>query len=116
MLHAIDCAALAGLENQPERWFDLRWNEGRHPANNTVTFEITIANDAGVLGRICTLIGEQRANISDLRFLDRKPDYFRLLVEVDLRDVAHLHAVQTVLEADDDVASITRHRDLERAP
>ena len=116
MLHAIDCPALAAMEDQPERWVDLRWNEGNHPAVNTVGFELTISNDAGVLGRICTLIGEQRANISDLNFLDRKPDFYRLLIEVDLRDVEHLHTVQTALEADSDVASIARHRDLERQP
>jgi GTP pyrophosphokinase/guanosine-3',5'-bis(diphosphate) 3'-pyrophosphohydrolase len=116
MLHAIDCPALAAFEDQPDRWVDLHWIEGNHPAVNTVTFDMTIRNDAGVLGRICTLIGEQQANISDLTFVDRKPDFYRLLIEVDLRDVAHLHAVQTALEADTDVASIERHRDLDRQP
>ena len=116
MLHAIDCPSLVDMEGQPERWVDLRWHEGRHPAKNTVGFLVTISNDAGVLGRICTLIGEQRANISDMQFLDRKPDFYRLLIEVDLRDVEHLHAVQTVLEADVDVASIERNRDLSRKP
>ena len=74
------------------------------------------SNDAGVLGRICTLIGEQKANISDLRFTARKPDYYRLIVDVDLRDVEHLHMVMTALEAETDVAQIARHRDLSRKP
>jgi hypothetical protein len=52
------------------------------------------------------LIGEQKANISDLRFTDRKPDFYRLLVDVDLRDVEHLHMVMTALEAETDVAQI----------
>jgi GTP pyrophosphokinase/guanosine-3',5'-bis(diphosphate) 3'-pyrophosphohydrolase len=83
---------------------------------NAVSLDLTIANDAGVLGRICTLIGEQRANISNLQFLDRKPDFYRLIVDVDLRDVEHLHAVMLALEADSDVAAIARHRDLNRKP
>ena len=111
VVHAIDCAALADYEEQPERWIDLRWQEGNHPAVNTVSFDATIANDSGVLGRICTLIGEQNANISDLKFIDRKPDYFRLLIQVDLRDAEHLHRVQTALEAESNVSSISRHRD-----
>ncbi|MBQ2261741.1 MAG: bifunctional (p)ppGpp synthetase/guanosine-3',5'-bis(diphosphate) 3'-pyrophosphohydrolase [Loktanella sp.] len=110
-IHAIDCAALADYEDQPERWIDLQWQEGTHAAVNTVTFDATIANDTGVLGRICTLIGEQNANISDLRFIDRKPDYFRLLIDVDLRDAEHLHRVMTALEAESNVSSIARHRD-----
>ena len=114
--HAIDCPALAEYEEQPERWVDLRWQAGRHAAIHTVRLELTIANDAGVLGRICTLIGEQKANISDLHFLDRKPDFYKLVLDVDLRDLEHLHMVMTALEAETDVAQIARCRDLSRKP
>jgi (p)ppGpp synthase/HD superfamily hydrolase len=81
-----------------------------------VPIGLTIVNDAGVLGRICSLIGEQKANISDLHFLDKKPDFYRLIVEVDLRDTEHLHAVMLALEADSDVASLARHRDPTQKP
>ena len=116
VVHAIDCPALEEFEDQPERWVDLHWDAGRHPAIHTVSLEVTISNNSGVLGRICTLIGEQKANISNLHFIDRKPDYYRLIVEVDLRDVEHLHAVMTAMEAESDVATIERHRDLSRKP
>ncbi len=114
--HAIDCPALEEFEDQTDRWVDLHWKSGRHPPNNTVSLELTISNDAGVLGRICTLIGEQKANISDLTFVDRKPDFYRLIVDADLRDVEHLHMVMTALEAETDVAQVARHRDLTRKP
>jgi GTP pyrophosphokinase/guanosine-3',5'-bis(diphosphate) 3'-pyrophosphohydrolase len=116
IIHAIDCPALAEFEEQPARWVDLHWHAGRHAAVHTVSLELTISNDAGVLGRLCTLIGEQKANISDLRFTDRKPDFYRLIIDVDLRDVEHLHMVMTALEAETDVAQIARHRDLSRKP
>jgi GTP pyrophosphokinase/guanosine-3',5'-bis(diphosphate) 3'-pyrophosphohydrolase len=116
VVHAIDCPALEEFEEQTQRWVDLRWHSGRHAPVYTVALDLTISNDAGVLGRICTLIGEQKANISDLRFTDRKPDFYRLIIDVDLRDVEHLHMVMTALEADTDVAQISRHRDLTRRP
>jgi len=111
VVHAIDCEALVDFEEQPDRWVDLHWQDGKHPAKNTVTIELTISNDAGVLGRICTLIGEQNANISNLTFVDRKPDFYRLLVDVDLRDVEQLHRVQTALDAESNVSAISRRRD-----
>jgi len=77
---------------------------------------LTIGNSFGVLGRICTLIGEQKANISDLHFVDRKPDYFQVLVDVEVRDAEHLHGVMTAIEADSDVAEMERFRDLSRKP
>ena len=116
LIHAIDCDALAELDEDSERWVDLHWQEGRHPPVHNVSLDLTIANDSGVLGRICTLIGEQRANISDLVFIDRKPDFYRLIIDVELRDTGHLHAVMLALEADSDVASLSRHRDPDRKP
>ncbi len=115
VVHAIDCEVLAEYEDQPDRWIDLHWAEGNHRAINDVTLDIAISNDAGVLGRICTLIGEQNANISDLKFIDRKPDYYRLLIDVDLSEAAHLHRVMTALDAESAVSSITRYRDPARA-
>ncbi|MGR3271986.1 bifunctional (p)ppGpp synthetase/guanosine-3',5'-bis(diphosphate) 3'-pyrophosphohydrolase [Thalassococcus profundi] len=111
IVHTIDCAALAEAEEQPGRWIDLHWASGNHPAGYAVTLDLTIGNDAGVLGRICTLIGEQKANISNLQFVDRKPDFFRLLLDVELRDVEHLHSLMSALDAESDVASIERRRD-----
>ncbi|NNE52351.1 MAG: bifunctional (p)ppGpp synthetase/guanosine-3',5'-bis(diphosphate) 3'-pyrophosphohydrolase [Sulfitobacter sp.] len=110
-VHAIDCARLSEYEDQPDRWLDLRWHEGNHPAVYDATLDLTIGNGAGVLGRICTLIGEASANISDLEFLERKPDFYRVLIYVALRDVAHLHSLMSTLEADSDVAAISRYRD-----
>jgi len=116
MIHSIDCDVLADLDEDSSRWVDLHWHSGQHPAIHTVSFDLTIVNDAGVLGRICSLIGEQKANISDLVFLDRKPDFYRLIADVDLRDIEHMHAIMLVLEADSDVATVHRHRDIARKP
>ncbi len=115
IVHAIDCEALSMFEDQPQRWLDLHWQPGKHQAIYAVTLELTIGNDAGVLGRICTLIGEHKANISDLEFVDRKPDFYRLYLSIDLRDAEHLHSVMLALEAESDVAVIERYRNPERA-
>ncbi len=110
-VHAIDCERLSHYEDYPERWLDLRWHEGSHPAVYGAVIDLTVGNGAGVLGRICTLIGEASANISDLEFLERKPDFYRLLIYVELRDVVHLHSLMLTLEAEDNVAEISRYRD-----
>ncbi|WP_062560857.1 RelA/SpoT family protein [Paracoccus aminovorans] len=111
VIHAIDCPVLAEFEDSPDRWVDLHWREGQHPAAYSTMLSLTIRHDAGVLGRICTLIGAQGANISDLEFIDRKPDFYRLRVEVELRGREHLHALLTALEAESDVAQVSRIRD-----
>ena len=110
VVHAIECEVLADYVSESKRWVDLHWHSGQHAAVNMVSLDLTISNDAGVLGRICTIIGEQKANISDLNFIDRKPDFYRLVVDVELSDAPHLHRVMTALEAESDVAEISRLR------
>ena len=110
MVHAIDCAALVNYEDEPDRWIDLRWAEGSARPEHPARIEVTMANDAGVLGRICTLIGEQRANITDLAFTDRKPDFYRTLIDIEVRDMEHLTHVLTAIDADSDVATVGRNR------
>ena len=60
VVHAIDCEVLSDLQDQSDRWIDLQWHSGRHRPVHGVSLDITIIDHAGVLGRICTLIGEQR--------------------------------------------------------
>ncbi|MCA0918846.1 RelA/SpoT family protein [Pseudooceanicola nanhaiensis] len=110
VVHAIDCESLAAYEDQPDRWIDLHWHDGKHQAIYPVTLEITLRNDAGVLGRICTLIGEQKANISDMTFRDTKPDFHKVEIDLELRDAEHLHTITSALAAENDVAAIERRR------
>jgi GTP pyrophosphokinase/guanosine-3',5'-bis(diphosphate) 3'-pyrophosphohydrolase len=110
MVHAIDCQALIAFEDEPDRWLDLRWAEGRSRPDHGVRIEVTLANDAGVLGRICTLVGEQRANITDIIFTERKPDFYRMVVDIEVRDMEHLTHVLTAIDADSDVAQVRRFR------
>ena len=115
VVHTIDCEALVAFEEQPDRWLDLHWQEGTHPAIYDVAIDVTIGNDAGVLGHVCTLIGELKANISNLTIFDRKPDFYRMLVDVEMRDAEHLHSLISALEAESDVAAVERHRDVTQA-
>jgi len=111
VVHTADCDRLGEFEDQMERWVDVHWHSGTHPAVYSTTLELTIGNDAGVLGRICTLIGEKKANISNLEFVDRKPDFYRLMINVELRDVEQLHSLILTLEAESDVAAVARYRE-----
>ncbi|MEM7438772.1 MAG: bifunctional (p)ppGpp synthetase/guanosine-3',5'-bis(diphosphate) 3'-pyrophosphohydrolase [Pseudomonadota bacterium] len=108
IVHSIDCLRLVDFEAEPERWIDLHWLAGKRSADKNATIEVTIAHGPGVLGRICTLIGEQKANISDLEFIDRKPDFYRMEIDIEVRDVEHLLHVLTAVEADSDVAQVMR--------
>ena len=111
LIHAIDCKNLEKFEGNDRRWVDLRWTPDSRLACNEAMIEVTMVNDAGVLGRICTLIGEHRSNIVNIKFTARKPDYYRIRLDIMVRDIEHLTNVETALNADSDVAEVVRFRD-----
>ncbi len=110
MIHAIDCATLGAFEDTPDRWIDLRWADGHSNATHETRIEIALANDSGTLGRICTLLGEHRANITNIVFTDRKPDFYRIVIDAEVRDMEHLTHILTAIDADSDVAQVRRYR------
>ena len=107
-VHSIDCPTLVSFEDNMDLWLDLHWHAGKHPSIYPITLELTISNDAGVLGRVCTIVGDLGANISDMEFLDRKLDFFKLILTIDLRDVEHLHAIISRLDGEHAVATVSR--------
>ncbi|QHQ37074.1 RelA/SpoT family protein [Algicella marina] len=109
-VHAIDCRSLAELEEKADEWLDLAWTEEASRMPHLACIEVTLSNDAGSLGKVCTLIGEQHANISDIVFTDRKPDFYKMVLDLEVRDLAHLHNVQTALAADSAVTQVMRFR------
>ena len=56
------------------------------------------------------MIGEQGANISDLKFVTRKPDFYKTVFELTVRDLKHLHNIITSIQVDMDVSEATRRR------
>ena len=111
LIHAIDCPILEKFEGNERRWMDLAWTSDSSLACNETKIEVAMANDAGVLGRICTLIGEHNSNIVNIEFTARKPDFYRIRLDIMVRDIEHLTNVETALNADSDVADVVRFRD-----
>ncbi|MEM7545975.1 MAG: bifunctional (p)ppGpp synthetase/guanosine-3',5'-bis(diphosphate) 3'-pyrophosphohydrolase [Pseudomonadota bacterium] len=109
--HCIDCAGLIAEEEYPERWLDLKWDEdAAQIGGRTTSLDVTLANQAGVLGTFATLIGDHRANIENITTLARMTDFWRLRISLTVRDVKHLSAILTALEAQVIVTDVHRTR------
>jgi (p)ppGpp synthase/HD superfamily hydrolase len=67
-----------------------------------------LANQPGSLGGVCTLIGEQRANIDNLSITTRKPDFFQMSMDLEIRDTKHLGDILSALRAQSFVNQVER--------
>ncbi|MEM9043937.1 MAG: bifunctional (p)ppGpp synthetase/guanosine-3',5'-bis(diphosphate) 3'-pyrophosphohydrolase [Pseudomonadota bacterium] len=109
VIHAISCPLLAEFEDDLERWHDLTWDpEANRTSSNVARIVLTLANQPGALGAVCTLVGEAQANIDNIVITNRKPDFFAMAIELEVRDVKHLSDIITSLRAQDFVNMVER--------
>ena len=109
VVHAIACELLADFEDELERWHDLTWDPeaNKHPVN-LAKISLTLANQPGALGLVCSLVGEAAANIDNVGVTLRKPDFFVMEMDLEVRDVKHLGDILASLRAQDYVNHVER--------
>ena len=70
-----------------------------------------LANTPGSLSTLATVIARNNGNISNLKIVDRNPDFFDMHVDVEVRDLGHLTHIIAALRIDPAIASVERLRD-----
>jgi GTP pyrophosphokinase/guanosine-3',5'-bis(diphosphate) 3'-pyrophosphohydrolase len=108
-VHTIDCETLAQYEDREELWRDLQWTpEAERNAIARARLRATIRNAPGVLGQVCTVIGEAGGNIVNLRMHHRQKDFFDVDIDVDVNDAKHLTHIAAALRANPSVETVDR--------
>jgi GTP pyrophosphokinase/guanosine-3',5'-bis(diphosphate) 3'-pyrophosphohydrolase len=111
-VHTIDCERLAAFEDQEEVWRDLQWTpEAERNSIARAKLIATIRNSPGVLGQVCTIIGEAGGNIVQLRMHQRQADFFDVDIDVDVNDARHLTHIAAALRANPSVETVERRKD-----
>ena len=109
VVHASFCSILAAHEDNLDRWVDLGWHgDAAKSASNLVRVGVTLANQPGALGSVCTLVGELHANIDHLGISERNPDFFKLTIDLEVRDTKHLGDILGALKAQSYVSHVER--------
>jgi guanosine-3',5'-bis(diphosphate) 3'-pyrophosphohydrolase len=115
-IHGRDCQTLAGFAATPERFIDVDWNyevlhksgaSGKTPSH-TARIAIVTGNDQSALAVVTNAIAKQDGAISNLKIVNRQPDFMETLVDVDVRDIAHLAKVLAGLRGANGIQSVER--------
>ncbi|WP_066665000.1 MULTISPECIES: RelA/SpoT family protein [unclassified Sphingomonas] len=103
-IHQISCATLDAVEDQD--WVDIGW--GDKAEGGTARIAVTLKNEPGALGAVATLLGQHKANILNIRFDTRDTTFHTNMIDVEVRDAAHLMKLIAALRAADAVSSAER--------
>jgi GTP pyrophosphokinase/guanosine-3',5'-bis(diphosphate) 3'-pyrophosphohydrolase len=108
-VHTIDCPRLAEFEDQEALWRDLHWTpEAERATIARARITATIRDAPGVLGIVCTAIGEAGGNIVNLRMHHRQLDFFDVDIDMDVRDARHVTLISAALRACPSVEEVER--------
>jgi GTP pyrophosphokinase len=109
-VHTIDCEALEGFGDMPERWLDIAWDIDADGQPHNARIKVVIANEPGSLGVLSTVVGRDGGNISNLKITDRSSDFFELLLDIEVADVKQLTNIVAALRATSVINSVERAR------
>jgi GTP diphosphokinase / guanosine-3',5'-bis(diphosphate) 3'-diphosphatase len=100
-IHGRECQTLTAFAATPERYIDIDWNYeavGKTGAagksvNHTARISAIAANEQSALADLANAIAKQEGSVINLKIVNRQQDFMEILIDVDVRDIAHLSKV-----------------------
>jgi GTP pyrophosphokinase len=112
VVHTIDCAELDKAQNMDD-WLDVGWGSGASESQSVARIQVRVKNEPGSMAAVMTAIATNGGNIFNFKMTGRNPLFFEFLVDVEVRDVAHLQNILGALRVSDAVESVDRVREAE---
>jgi len=108
-IYPIQSQALREFEDQPDRWLDVRWDDGEdRPQRFPARVAVQSVNEPGTLAQIAQVIAEHDGNIDNVRMTRNSPDFTEMLIDLEVYDLKHLNGIIAQLRAKSVVANAER--------
>ena len=110
-IHTADCHNLKPfMESKIDRLLPLSWdtNMDENDINYVARIRVMIQNKPGILGSLCNIIGQSKANINNLKITERHNDFYAIVVDVDVKDQNHLQSILASLRSQSSIHDVTR--------
>jgi GTP pyrophosphokinase len=110
-IHTEDCDELAALANTPERFISVAWETGEDEEGKTYIgrLKAVLSHEAGSLGTLANTIAKDHGNINNFKITSRSPDFFEVLVDVEVKDIRHLSTLMASLRSKSCIYSVERY-------
>ncbi|WCL55738.1 RelA/SpoT family protein [Gimibacter soli] len=108
-IHRIDCRKLDLYDDRPAIWLDLAWQDSRaDDAFYVGRLRLEVVNEMGALANITAMVAKAGGNISNLQMTERDPEFYTMLVDVEVRDVKHLTDIVRALRVNRVISNVER--------
>lgn len=107
-IHTMDCETLENYADSPERWIDVAWDNANTDEHYIGRLKAVISHETAALASVANVIAKDMGNINNLKITNRSPDFFEILVDIEVKNVRHLSNIIASLRAKDVVQAVER--------
>ena len=109
IVHLDACEELKKIEINKSKIINVTWERFVPKKSSFVAkINVTIKNKIGALGVLSSIVGRSMSNIRNLKITDRNSDFFKINLEIDVKDLNHLRKVIVSLRTSDFVDNVSR--------
>jgi GTP pyrophosphokinase len=111
-IHTEDCDELNALSHTPERFISVAWEEQEDAEGKTYIgrLKAVLSHEAGSLGTLANTIAKDHGNINNFKITNRSPDFFEVLIDVEVKDIRHLSTLMASLRSKSCIYSVERYQ------
>ena len=107
-VHTKSCSTLTKFVEIPELWLEVEWPR-HHQARYAGRIQAVILNEPGALAALCTVIGQQAGNITQIQLRQRNLNFFTFVLDIDVKNLEHIQSIVSVLRSNKYIESVDRH-------
>ncbi len=109
VIHLESCDELKKIKIKKSKILSVSWEKINTKKTEFVAkINVIIKNKIGSLGVLSSIIGKSLSNIRNLKIIDRNIDFYKINLEIDVKDIDHLSKVFVSLRASEFVENVTR--------
>ena len=109
MIHIDSCDELKKNQLSKSKLVNVRWEDFNDKNKEfVVKIQVTIKNKIGSLGSLSSMIGKSLSNIRNLKITDRTSDFYKIDVEIDVKNIKHLEKVMVSLRTSEFIENVLR--------
>ncbi len=108
IVHSKLCNELKKGRNKP-KVMDVSWDDLVYKKKEFVAkLNVVLKNKIGALGVLSSIIAKSLSNIRNLNITERNNDFFKLFIDIDVKNKSHLIKVIASLRTSDSIDNVSR--------
>ena len=109
IVHQESCEELSRIDIEKSKLINATWEKISPRRRSFIArINVIIKNKIGTLGVLSSLLGNSKSNIRNLNISERNVDFFKINLEIDVKDVEHLSKVIASLRSSEFIVNVSR--------